>query len=148
MHSRWESLAQELEYCDSKSGRFFEIFEELKELASRGICEACEMLGEMQSLDPVVYDLEAAYVWYYIALKSQGYSVAYRNEGSGNAYVGPEGDFRNEPMVADLVERIGLERIKILDSQAEAWFSRNREDKALGKPWGIGLADSVRSQFE
>lgn len=100
------------------------LFEALRSLADAGFLDACGILAELQALEPDVYGRAEAYKWYYIALKREGFSVDYRNEyGSDERYLGPAGDFRNEPMVADLIEVLGVPNIPVLDRAAERWLA-------------------------
>lgn len=113
---------QELETCERGSSNFIEIFEGLKDIAEEGFYDACEIVAELQALEACVYDAEAAYIWYYIALKHQGYNTVLQNEGTELNYLGPVGDFRNEAIVSSLVEKLEVSKLANLDSKAEQWI--------------------------
>lgn len=121
-----ENLMQELETCERTSSKLMKILEGFNNLAISGYYEACEILAELSALEPSVYDPEAAYIWYYIALKHQGYSTTFNNKRrdqyAEKCYLGAPDDFRNEPVVASLIEDIGLDNLIRLDYQAEEWM--------------------------
>ena len=123
MDDAYERLLQELDECDRNSTEFVEIVEKLKDLAKSGFYDACETIAELTSLEPSIYNPKSAYVWYYIALKHQGYRTELANEGTPDYYTGPEGDFRNEAMVSELVDEIGVQELSSLDQQAEEWIT-------------------------
>ena len=69
-------------------------------------------------------DPEAAYRWYYIALSQDGYSVQFEDINLDPPYYcGPDGDFRNESMVSELVVLLGWDRVRQLDKEAAEWMS-------------------------
>lgn len=123
MEQEFRELSAALYAAESGSPDFLRAFAGLRTLAERGYLEVCDLLAELQALEPAVYDPAESYKWYYIALKQRGFSTDYRNEsGSEDHYLGPVGDFRNEGMVADMIRAIGLVRISALDAQTEAWL--------------------------
>lgn len=120
----FQRLVSELDKTRSGCSKFRPLFSELRALADAGFLDACGLLAELQAVEPDVYDPAEAYKWYYIALKREGFSVEYRNEyGSPESYLGPIGDFRNEPMVSDLIQTLGVPNIRALDRAAEEWLA-------------------------
>lgn len=98
----------------------------LRALAERGDLEAGGYLAEILALDGPLRDAEEAYAWYYIVLSRQGYAMDFDDQvGSPPLYGGPEGDFRNEATVSDLVAELGFARIQELDREA----ARRLEDQ-------------------
>ena len=120
----FRKLTAQLDVAKSGNADFRSLFAELKNLAETGFLDACGLLAELQAVEPDVYDPAAAYKWYYIALKRDGFLTDYANEnGSDESYLGPVGDFRNEPMVSDLIQTLGVGSIPRLDDEAEQWLA-------------------------
>jgi hypothetical protein len=95
--------------------------------AVRVICSAVEngaidlagVAAEALAFDGPHHDAARAYVYYYVAYSQEGYSVAWANEvDEPNHYLGPVGDFRNEAIVSDLVEELGIAALPALDFRA------------------------------
>jgi hypothetical protein len=122
----YDEVLAELDVAGQDQAKIRELFERTVSLAESGYVEAAGLLGELQALEPAVHDAEAAYRWYYIDAAIKGtFSTSYKNEASDDAhYTGPPGDFRNEPLVADMIDLFGAERIPELDQQARVWLER------------------------
>ena len=121
---KYDQFMAILSETEPGSAQFLVAFQGLRELAESGYLHACGILGELQALDPSVYDPDAAYRWFFISLQREGFSTDFQNEfGSDEQYLGPVGDFRNEPLVSDLVRILGVSRLKELDAQAREWLS-------------------------
>jgi hypothetical protein len=101
---------------------------DLRTLAQRGDMSAAEVLAEELALyGSTRDDLEEAYKWYYVSLSQQGYSVGWEDHNhTPPHYCGPVGDFRNEPMVSDLVTILGWDRARQLDQEAARWLAEQR----------------------
>jgi len=97
----------------------------LEEHAEAGSVDAAEFLAEMLAYDGCCHDAAKAYRWYFVALSSQGYSIAFNDQNDTPPYYcGPVGDFRNESMVSDLVAELGFEKVLALDLDVTQWLSR------------------------
>ena len=96
-------------------------------MAAQGYVETAALLGEIQPLERPVCDHEAAYRWYYIDARARdSFTATYQNRsGTSDHYVGPAGDFRNEPLVADMIEIFGVGKIPGLDREAEDWLAQH-----------------------
>jgi hypothetical protein len=107
----------------------------LSVLAEGGALEAAEALAEyyaFQHLSGPHQDNEKAYKWYYLAFEATGSSVAFNNQSlSESSYLGVIGDFRNEAVVSELVEGIGLSRVQTLDHEAAAWLDQHGRLRSL-----------------
>lgn len=100
------------------------IVNELRILAESGCYEVCEVLAEVLTLSDEMRDPAGAYVWYYVSLKTEGYSVELKNVTPDNeTYYGDTDDFRNEAMVSDLIDELGQSRLAKLDAMAEEWMA-------------------------
>jgi hypothetical protein len=118
VHALWDEQA---------SMAFRAALARLAATAERGSVEAAEFLGEIYSLDGPNHDAAVAYKWYHIALFHRGYSVDFCDQnGHPPHYGGPDGDFRNEAMVSDLVRELGYDRVHELDNEAAAWLRVRR----------------------
>jgi len=55
--------------------------------------------------------------WYYIHFAGQdGYTMEFDNQQEpSDIYYGKVGDFRNESMVSELVDKLGINKIKEID---------------------------------
>ena len=125
-----EQVFSELDDPDNpmEGESFFEALGRLRELAQDGSIDAAILLGEILAYYGPAHDPGEAYKWYYIGLSQTGYSVAFEDTGAGAPfYCGPVGDFRNESMVSDLVERLGIEKIRQLDAEAAAWLDSHND---------------------
>jgi hypothetical protein len=110
-------------WASQSSAEFGAALRRLRILAENADLDACEYLAEILATSPTHRDVAAAYKWYYIALSQQGYSVEFRDlNGMPPKYGGPDGDFRNEAQVSSLVDELGFQLAKELDSQAAAWL--------------------------
>lgn len=58
---------------------------------------------------------EEAYKWYYIDWDDRNHRPPY--------YCGPDGDFRNESIVSELVVMLGWDRVRQLDAEAAQWLA-------------------------
>ncbi|MDJ0740908.1 MAG: hypothetical protein QNJ91_14425, partial [Gammaproteobacteria bacterium] len=107
---------------------FFDALRRLHALAESGSIEGARLLAEILAFPGPVHDAEQAYKWYYIALSQMGYSVTFQDTGEGApSYCGRVGDFRNESLVNDLVDLLGIEKIHQLDSEAAEWLQCHEE---------------------
>jgi hypothetical protein len=70
-----------------------------------------------------LHDATEAYRWYFVSYATEGYSTQFRNVQNGSGYCGAVGDFRNETVVSELVDKLGFDRIRQIDVEAEAWLS-------------------------
>ena len=112
-------------YEAADSPGFSEAIAELREFAKRGDDGAQYYLACLLALDGPFTDKEEAYIWFYTSYSRRGYSVEFGNEnGDSSTYLGKIGDFRNEPKVCELVECLGVERIRELDLIAVEWSAR------------------------
>jgi len=110
---------------------FREALEKLRVFADAGDLDAAEFIAEILALYGPVHDAASAYKWYYIVLSAQGYSVAFEDQnGMPPSYCGPVGDFRNEAMVSGLIDELGFERIKELDSEVAQWMATRQSHSA------------------
>jgi hypothetical protein len=115
---------------------FWRALERLAAVAEQGSIEAAEHLAEIQACSGPHHNAESAYMWYFIALSQQGYKTDFQDQnGIPPSYGGPDGDFRNESMVSDLVSEIGFERVRELDKEASAWLmARNLTGHSSRRP--------------
>jgi hypothetical protein len=113
------------DYSHDESPEFRKAVDHLRELAESGDADAAQELADVLAFPGPYYDPQAAYMWYYIALSQQGYTVGWEDHNhTPPHYCGPVGDFRNECMVSDLVVALGWERIWQLDKEAEDWMAQ------------------------
>jgi RNA recognition motif-containing protein len=99
--------------------------DDLRERAETGDPAAARELADILYFPGPLYDPQAAYKWYYVALSQEGYTVGWEDDGhSPPHYSGPVGDFRNECMVSDLVTALGWEEVRRLDKEAEQWMTQ------------------------
>ena len=111
-------------YDRPESPEFHNVLRDLQVLAEAGHAEACQEVADVLALPGPNYDPESAYKWYYIGLSQKGYNVAWEDHNhTPPHYCGPVGDFRNEPMVSELVITLGWERVRQLDKQAAQWMA-------------------------
>jgi hypothetical protein len=124
---RFQTLRAELEQMAPSSSAYKTIFNEIRSLAEAGTLEAAGLVAEVLLFDPQLHDAEAAYFFFNIASVNDGYSSAYRNLSSDPShYLGEVGDFRNEPQMSEVVDRLGEDKCKALDEQARLWWLRHR----------------------
>lgn len=122
LEKEYDQLLGRLGSYDEPASELLSILRDLISVAERGYYLACEPIAELFALAPSVRDPHEAYVWYFVAFKFDGYRTALENQGTSNNYVGNVGDFRNESMVSELVDEIGISRLKDLDRRAEEWI--------------------------
>ena len=127
LQQEYDRVLAQLETVGDDRDKVRALFARALELAEQGYLEAAALLGELQALEPAVRDAAAAYRWYYIdAARSGSLSVELQNRSDdAQHYLGLPGDFRNEPIVADLIEMFGVSRIPELDREARAWLERH-----------------------
>ena len=110
---------------EPSSPGFGQAIEALRPFAQQGDNEAQYELARLLSFDGPYTDKESAYLWFYVSLRGQGYSVDFADKNkSPPYYCGPVGDFRNEAEVSDLLVDLGFERIRELDVLAAEWFEK------------------------
>jgi hypothetical protein len=133
LESAFKTVSEELDslWEHPESLAFRAALDRLSAIAELGSVSAAEFHGEIHALHGPHHDAEVAYVWYYIALSQQGYSVEFRDENeSPPHYCGPVGDSRNESMVSELVVELGFDRVGELHEKAAAWLrAQGREPK-------------------
>lgn len=89
-------------------------------------CDYGQLLGEMYAFSMAYRNPEKAYYYYYVGLSQDGYSVGFRDENHDPPYYcGPNGDFRNESQVSELVIELGWEEIEQIDRKARGWLIQN-----------------------
>ena len=126
----YDTICDRLEanWEDQDGDEFRAAFSGLQSYVLGGGIDGAEYLAEIRWLDGPHQDLEDAYRWYYVTHAHAGALVEYHNEsGMPDYYCGPSGDFRNESVVSNLIDRLGLERIRALDIEAALLLSRLRE---------------------
>jgi len=122
---RFEALRETFNELDPDSDEFIEVFSDIKEMAESGLLEATDLVAEICAFDRRLHDPEAAYKFYNIAKRADGFSVRFNNlSADPSHYTGEVGDFRNEPQVSDLVDQLGFKRCRELDTEADEWRSR------------------------
>ncbi len=85
-----------------------------------------QLLGEIYTFSKAYRNPDKAYYYYYIGLSQDGYSVGFRDKNHDPPhYLGPVGDFGNEPQISELVDELGWDRIKQIDLKASEWLSQN-----------------------
>jgi hypothetical protein len=93
----------------------------LKKSADKGHTEACFSLAEIYATEKTVQNYELAYHWFYI-----GY---YRKDGKVAEFkpeAGPQtDDFRNESLVASVIENLDKKQIPQLDTKAKEWIAKH-----------------------
>lgn len=105
-----------------------ECIQKIEKIANEGNRDAIEIIAEQYAENDIIQNNETSYFWYHIyyALDDEEpYLTKFENEPDPNYpnhYYGKVGDFRNESMVSDLVEEIGLEKVKIIDVKAEEFL--------------------------
>jgi hypothetical protein len=110
-------------WSDQKSPAFCTALTDLQALADSGNLNAGELLAEILATSETHRNVAAAYFWYYITLSQDGFSVEFRDlNHSPPYYRGPDGDFRNEASVSDLVAELGFARVQEIDAEAQQWM--------------------------
>ncbi len=95
----------------------------LRTVAEAGCVEAASALAEIFALPGPRYNPEEGYRWYFISYSiEESYSTEFQNERDDSHYLGRLDDFRNESMVNELVDKLGLDRIRQLDIEVNAWL--------------------------
>jgi len=121
----YDDVAERLDSSwDEQDGtEFLDGLRDLCLLAESGNLEAAEFLAEILASGGPNHDAAAAYRWYFIALSQRGYSITFRDlNATPPAYGGPDGDFRNEAQVSELISELGFSRVVELDLEASAWL--------------------------
>lgn len=123
----FEALAAEVNIEGISASRLRECARQLESLVLDGYLEASGLIAELYATEPAIYDPGKAYLYYHLSFRNEGLDTRFDNlyEGS-NQYLGAVGDFRNETPVAELIEVLGITRIKALDAKAMAWFTQHR----------------------
>ncbi len=100
------------------------LLSELERVAEAGWENAARALAEELSKPGSRRDAEQAYKWYHIAFAWDDYETSWSNQNDeNNAYLGVDGDFRNESVVSELVDEITHSRLQELDAEATTWLS-------------------------
>ena len=127
MNSRLEPLFDVLESQDESSHSYGLALSELEALAHAGSAEAAEGIAEVFAFSERHRDPAKAYLWYHVALVTQGYLALFANQHATlEQYCGPVGDFRNEAQVNGLLVELGESRIRELDAAASEWLAEHR----------------------
>ncbi len=107
---------------------FLKTFNGFIEYAENGNIDCAGVIAEVYSYVKPHEDLEKAYCWYHIYYAGQdGYIMDFDNQnGSNEIYYGKVGDFRNESMVSELVDKLGIPKIQELDEKAKDFLSTIR----------------------
>ncbi len=115
----WEEPASEL---------FLQTFKGFIEYAENGNSDCAGVIAEVYSYVKPHEDLKKAYYWYHIYYAGQdGYIMDFDNQDATNEiYYGKVGDFRNESMVSELVDKLGIPEIQELDEKAKDFLSKIR----------------------
>ena len=125
MSHELDSILDILESDDDSSATFFAALDRAELIAAGGSLEAAEAIAEIFAFSKVHRDAGKAYLWYQIALASQGYSAVLANQSDSlEQYWGPVGDFRNEAQVNGLLAQLSEARIRELDAIAREWLGK------------------------
>ncbi len=127
MSPSFDAVAHTLDvhWGDQRSLAFRTGLAELQVLADAGDLHACDLLAEILATSETHRNVAAAYFWYFITLSQEGFSVRFEDRNhSPPHYGGPDGDFRNEVPVSDLVDELGFARAQEIDAEALAWLQR------------------------
>ncbi len=133
----YQAVAAALEryWADQSSVEFEAALSLLRSLAEETHLEACEYLAEILATSPIHRDISGAYKWYHIALSQQGYGVEFKDlNHSPPHYSGPDGDFRNEAQVSELIAELGFGRARELDREAATWLRAKNLTTGLTRP--------------
>lgn len=120
-------LAREtLETAEADTEEYAAAFATLRTAVEAGGFEYVWAVAEAAALDGPCRDAALAYMLYHVAHAIDGGSVAWDNRSpDAGRYLGPDGDFRNEASVSDLVDEPGLEALPPLDAQAGRLLARH-----------------------
>lgn len=100
--------------------------QQLESIADGGSSEAAEGIAEIFAFSKIHRDPAKAYMWYHVALSTQGFSTGFENQnGTLEQYRGPAGDFRNEAQVNELLAELGEFRVRQLDAAAAEWLRKH-----------------------
>lgn len=114
-------------YNNQEGPEFQQVLRELHQLACTGDAYAASQLAEVLAFEGPLCKPEVAYKWYYVAAALDGCLVAFDDQNhTPPSYGGPDGDFRNEAIVADLVRYLGFEKVQQLDEQAARWLKQKK----------------------
>lgn len=108
----------------NKSARLLKKLENyvLKDLYIEGAMD----LAEIYSLQRIFVNNKKAYLFFNIYYYDKVYSVKFFNESPDNStYLGVISDFRNEPIVSEVVDYLNFQEIIDIDSQAQYWRREN-----------------------
>ncbi|MEM1225658.1 MAG: hypothetical protein AAGJ40_08165 [Planctomycetota bacterium] len=105
-----------------------ELISELIRFAEAGWEDAALQLGVELSSPGPDRNIEDAYRWFHIGYSwTEGYSTNWSDDGSNAPYYsGPDGDFRNEAPVCELVDEIPHGKLMDLDTEAQSWLSTHQ----------------------
>ena len=127
-----ELLFDELEELieSNKDEAYKKCFQNIEAIAKEGNRDAIEIIAEQYADNDIIQNHEKSYFWYhlYYALDDEAdpYKTKFENMEPDpdypNHYGGKTGDFRNESMVSDLIEKLGLKKIKIIDAEVEKFL--------------------------
>ena len=126
-NEEFEALCEQINelYEHQDSLEFTLALSKLNDFAELGSIDAAEYLAEILAHDGPNHDAASAYKWYFVALSSQEYLTEFNNISDiPHRYCGVIGDFRNESMVSDLVDELGLEHVRQLDSEIRQWLDQ------------------------
>jgi len=118
--SEYEILLNRFEECDGdvSSSECKSIVMELTKYVDLGGLEGAGLLAEIQALYEPYLDLEQSYVNYFISHALEGYVMKFENqEDNSVVYYGAIGDFRNESMVSEIMDEIGMSKAEELDAK-------------------------------
>jgi hypothetical protein len=91
----------------------------LRSAVLTGHLQYAGLVAEVTGLPGPNHDASLAYTLYHVAYAVDGYAVSWANESDDPShYLGPVGDFRNEAMVSDMIQELGLAAIPALDAAA------------------------------
>src|SRR4051812_24593333 len=100
--------------------------QQLELIANDGSAKAAEVIAEIFAFSEIHHDAAKAYMWYHIALSTQGFSTKFDNQNETlEQYCGPPGDFRNEAPVNGLLAELGEFRVCQLDVAASEWLRKH-----------------------
>jgi len=114
---------------DSKSESSIEYraaLQGLESFAENGSAVAAEAIAEIFGSSKTHRDAAKAYMWFHVALATQGYSTEFKNQNETlEQYCGTVGDFRNEAQVNGLLAELGECRVRQLDVAATEWLRKH-----------------------
>ncbi len=121
----------EADFDNPTTERFKNAFNSFIEYAENGNNNCAGMVAEVYYVVEPYRDFEKAYFWYYIYYAGQnGYYMEFDNQQeSSHNYYGKIGDFRNESMVADLVNKLGFEKVKEIDIMSRKLLNKKANEK-------------------